>query len=53
VAAGNEEFAEAFRRLRNRARCGNADDIETLAFAVGNEEGFRLARVSDQKSRSA
>jgi len=53
VVAGGEELAEARGGFRDRIRCGNADNIKTLALAVRDEEGFRLACVFDQKSRSA
>jgi hypothetical protein len=53
VAAGGEEFAEARRGFSHRIGRGNADDVEAVALAVGDDPGFRLVGVFDQKSRSA
>jgi hypothetical protein len=53
VLSGSEEFAEMGSGLGNRVRGGDADDVEAFALAVGDEEGLGLARVGDQKSRSA
>ena len=51
--AGSKEFAEVGGGLGERIRGGDADDVEALALAVGDDEGFRLRRIGDQKSRSA
>jgi hypothetical protein len=53
VAACGEEFAEMRRGVGDGVRRGDADDVETLAFAVRDEVRLRLAGVLDQKSRSA
>ena len=51
--AGGKEFAEMGSGFGKRVRGGDADNIEALALAVADEEGFRLGRIGDQKSRSA
>jgi hypothetical protein len=53
VAAGGEKFAETRGGIRDRVGRGDADNVEAVALAVSDDPGFRLAGVSDQKSRSA
>jgi putative ubiquitin-RnfH superfamily antitoxin RatB of RatAB toxin-antitoxin module len=47
------EGAQAWRRLRCRVGCGDADRVETLAPAILDEERLGRRRVFNQKSRSA
>jgi hypothetical protein len=53
VTACSEKLAKVGGGLRKRVCGGDADNVEALALAVSNDEGFRLGRVGDQKSRSA
>ena len=48
-----EEGSEMRGGFGNRVRRGNADNVEALALAIGDQEGFRLVWILDQKSRSA
>jgi hypothetical protein len=53
VIAGSEKIAEMGGGFGKDIRGGNADYLEAFALAVGDEKGFGLARIVDQKSRSA
>jgi hypothetical protein len=53
VAAGGEKFAEAWGGFGNDVGCGDADHVEALVLAVGDDESLRRLGILDQKSRSA
>jgi hypothetical protein len=53
LTACRQKFAKVGGGHGKRARGGDADNVESLALAVADDEGFRLRRIGDQKSRSA